>query len=44
VTDEDEVIYQQGPDSLDLQISGGSYTQTNILRERTFGATARYNF
>ena len=44
VTDEDEVIYQQGPDQYDLAISGGSYTQTNILPERTFGATARYNF
>ena len=44
VTDEDEVIYQQGPDQYDIALSGGSYTQTNILRERTFGMTARYNF
>jgi len=41
VTDEDEVIYQQGPDQYDVALSGGSYTQTNILRERTFGMTAR---
>ena len=44
VTDEDEVVYQQGPDQYDIALSGGSYTQTNILRERTFGMTARYNF
>jgi outer membrane receptor protein involved in Fe transport len=44
LTDEDEVIYQQGPDQYDIALSGGSYTQTNILRERTFGMTARYNF
>lgn len=44
VTDEDEIIYQQGPDQYDIAISEGSYTQTNILRERTIGATARYNF
>lgn len=44
ITDEDEVIYQQGPDQYDIALSGGSYTQTNILRERTFGMTARYNF
>ncbi|MDG1943744.1 MAG: TonB-dependent receptor [Halioglobus sp.] len=44
VTDEDSVIYQQGPDQYDIALSGGSYTQTNILRERTFGMTARYNF
>jgi iron complex outermembrane receptor protein len=44
VTDEDAVIYQQGPDQYDLAISGGSYTQTNILPERTVGMTARYNF
>ena len=44
VTDEDEIIYQQGPDQYDVAISEGSYTQTNILRERTIGATARYNF
>ncbi|MEZ5568553.1 MAG: TonB-dependent receptor [Halioglobus sp.] len=44
VTDEDAVIRQQGPDQYDLAISDGSYTQTNILRPRTIGATARYNF
>jgi iron complex outermembrane receptor protein len=44
VTDEDEVDFQQGPDQYDLAISGGSYTQTNILKERTVGMTARYNF
>ncbi|MCB1687775.1 MAG: TonB-dependent receptor, partial [Halioglobus sp.] len=44
VTDEDTVIFQQGPDQYDLAISGGSYTQTNILPERTVGLTARYNF
>ncbi len=44
VTDEDKVIYQQGPDQYDIALSGGSYTQTNILPERTFGITARYNF
>jgi outer membrane receptor protein involved in Fe transport len=44
VTDEDAVIFQQGPDQYDIAISGGSYTQTNILPERTLGMTARYNF
>jgi iron complex outermembrane receptor protein len=44
VTDEDEITFQQGPDQYDIATSGGSYTQTNILRERTIGATARYNF
>mgnify|MGYP003655162803 FL=1 len=44
VTDEDAVLRQQGPDQYDLAISDGSYTQTNILRPRTVGATARYNF
>jgi outer membrane receptor protein involved in Fe transport len=44
VFDEDEVIFQQGPDSLDVAISDGSYTQTNVLRERTIGITGRYNF
>jgi iron complex outermembrane recepter protein len=42
--DEDEVIYQRGPDQFDLQYSGGSYTQPNVLRERSYGVTARYNF
>ncbi len=44
VTDEDEIIFQRGPDQYDNQLSGGSYTQTNILQERTLGMTARYNF
>jgi outer membrane receptor protein involved in Fe transport len=44
VTDEDEVIFQRGPDAYDVLLSGGSYTQTNILKERTVGMTARYNF
>ena len=44
VTDEDEVTFQQGHDQYDLALSGGSYTQTNILPERTVGVTARYNF
>jgi len=44
LTDEDSVTFQQGPDQYDLQVSGGSYTQTNILQERTIGVTARYSF
>ncbi|MEE4146187.1 MAG: TonB-dependent receptor [Halieaceae bacterium] len=44
VTDEDAVVFQQGPDQYDIAISDGSYTQTNTLRERVFGMTARYNF
>ena len=44
VFDEDEVILQDGPDQYDQQFSGGSYTQTNILQERTIGMMARYNF
>lgn len=44
VTDEDAVIFQQGPDQYDIAISDSSYTQTNTLRERIFGMTARYNF
>jgi len=44
VTDEDAVLFQQGPDQYDIAISDGSYTQTNTLRERIFGMTARYNF
>jgi outer membrane receptor protein involved in Fe transport len=44
VTDEDEIIYQRGPDAYDVTLSDGSYTQTNILKERTVGMTARYNF
>lgn len=42
--DEDELIQQLGSDKYDQQLSGGSYTQTNILNERTIGLTARYNF
>ena len=42
--DEDEVILQDGSDQYDQQFSGGSYTQTNILQERTVGVMARYNF
>ena len=44
VTDEDEVVFQRGPDAYDVTLSEGSYTQTNILKERTIGLTARYNF
>ncbi|KAA1193331.1 TonB-dependent receptor plug domain-containing protein [Pseudohalioglobus sediminis] len=42
--DEDEIIYQRGPDQFDIAISGGSYTQPNVLAERSYGITARYNF
>jgi iron complex outermembrane receptor protein len=42
--DEDETILQNGPDPYDQQFSGGSYTETNVLQERTFGMMARYNF
>ena len=44
LTDEDEIIFQGGPDSYDQQFSGGSYTETNVLQERTIGAMVRYNF
>ncbi len=44
LTDEDAVIFQQGPDQYDIAVSGGSYTQTNTIPERIFGMTARYNF
>jgi len=44
VFDADEVVYQQSSDQYDIALSGGSYTQTNILKERTFGITGRYNF
>jgi iron complex outermembrane receptor protein len=44
VTDEDEVVFQRGPDAIDVEFSEGSYTQTNILKERIVGMTARYNF
>jgi iron complex outermembrane receptor protein len=42
--DEDETILQNGPDQYDQQLSGGSYTETNVLQERTIGMMARYNF
>ncbi|MHC4816157.1 MAG: TonB-dependent receptor [Planctomycetota bacterium] len=42
--DEDELILQDGPDQFDQRFSGGSYTATNILQERTIGLMARYNF
>jgi iron complex outermembrane receptor protein len=44
VTDEDEVVFQRGPDAYDATLSESSYTQTNILKERIVGMTARYNF
>jgi outer membrane receptor protein involved in Fe transport len=44
VFDEDEIIFQGGPDAYDQQFSGGSYTETNVLQERTIGMMARYNF
>ena len=42
--DDDTVTLQQGPDQYDLALGGGSYTQVNIVPERTIGVTARYNF
>ena len=42
--DEDEVIWQRGPDQFDIANSGGSYTNQNVLRERSYGMSARYNF
>jgi iron complex outermembrane receptor protein len=42
--DEDEVVFQNGSDQYDQQFSGGSYTQANVLMERTIGVTALYNF
>jgi len=44
VTDEDTVVFQQGPDQYDIAISDSSYTQTNTLKERVIGMTARYSF
>ena len=44
VFDEDETIQQLGPDQYDQEFSGGSYTRTSILDERTIGVMARYNF
>ncbi len=41
--DADEVILQDGPDQYDQFFSGGSYNETNVLRERTIGLMARYN-
>lgn len=42
--DEDVLTFQTSSDQYDLAASGGSHTQTNSLRERTVGVTARYNF
>lgn len=42
--DEDEILYQRGPDQFDTNISGGSYTDVRVLDERNYGVTARYNF
>jgi outer membrane receptor protein involved in Fe transport len=42
--DEDEVTWQRGPDKFDIRASGGSYTNQNVLPERSYGLTARYNF
>ena len=42
--DDDAVIFQQGPDQYDIAVSDGSYTQTNTVKERIFGMTARYSF
>jgi hypothetical protein len=44
LTDEYAVLFQQGPDAYDIAVSGGSYTQTNTIPERSFRKTARYNF
>ena len=44
VLDEDEVTFHTGSDQYDLAATGGSYDQTNILLERTVGATVRFNF
>jgi outer membrane receptor protein involved in Fe transport len=42
--DEDEITTQDGSDGYDQEFSGGSYNETRILQERTFGMMARYNF
>ena len=42
--DADEVILQDGSDTYDQFFSGGSYNETNVLRERIIGMMARYNF
>jgi iron complex outermembrane receptor protein len=42
--DEDKRNFQTSSDQYDKALSGGSYTQTNIVKERVIGATARYNF
>jgi iron complex outermembrane recepter protein len=42
--DADDIIQQLGPDQYDQQVSGGSYTRTSILEERTVGVMGRYNF
>ena len=40
----DEVTFEQGSDQYDIAATGGSYTQSNVQRERIIGVTARYNF
>lgn len=42
--DEDEIVYQRGPDQFDIAASGGSYNNQNVVPERSYGVTARYNF
>lgn len=42
--DADEVILQDGSDQYDQFFSGGSYNETNVLRERILGVMGRYNF
>lgn len=42
--DEDAVNFHTSSDQYDLQNSGGSYTQTNIMNERAMGVTARHSF
>lgn len=44
VTDEDAVVFQQGPDQHDIAFSDRSYTQTNTVNEHIFGLTTPYNF
>jgi outer membrane receptor protein involved in Fe transport len=42
--DEDEITFQRGSDQFDITYSGGSYTQPNVVPERSYGLTARYSF
>lgn len=44
VFDEDVLTFQTSSDQYDLAVSGGSYNESNIIKERTIGVTARYNF